>query len=170
MRKVSLHTENSAGGITGEGSTNAENSVISNCYANELELVSEIPADEDSEEPAKSGYSGGVIGADGKNKNGQKIMNTVSPENFKVIGNKKKSQYDDSVRLAPDYAFYQENILTVLNKNTISPDNPQEIYTGNFMFDKSLFGDETGGLPFPSEISDLFGKIFVEDSNGTESE
>ena len=107
---------------------------------------------------------GGVIGTDGKNKNGQKIMNTVSPENFKVIGNKKKSQYDDSVRLAPDYAFYQENILTV------SPDNPQEIYTGNFMFDKNLFGDETGGLPFPSEISDLFGKIFVEDSNGTESE
>ena len=92
-------------------------------------------------------------------------MNTVSPADLQVIGNKTVSEYDDTVRLAPAYAFYQENILTVLNKNTINPDNPKEIYTGNFMFSNDgLFGDENGNLPFPSEIADLFEKIFVEDS------
>ena len=93
-------------------------------------------------------------------------MNTVSPANLKVIGSKKISGYDDTVRLAPDYAFYQENILTVLNRNTISPDNPKEIYTGNFVFsDSGVFGDENGGLPFPEEITDLFEKIYVEEEN-----
>ena len=89
-------------------------------------------------------------------------MNTVSTADFSVIGNKKFSDYDETIRLAPDYAFYQENILTVINKNTISPDNPKEIYTGNFIFDITLFGDENGGLAFPSEISDLFEKVYVE--------
>jgi len=162
-RKIILTTEASAGGIVGESSTNAENAVISNCYANELDFKTGVYEDE---ELVKSGYSGGICGTDGKESNGHKIMNTVSPADLKVIGSKKISEYDDTVRLAPDYAFYQENILTVLNKNTISPDNPKEIYTGNFMFgDSNVFGDENGSLPFPSEIADLFEKIYVEENS-----
>lgn len=158
-RKIVLTTESSAG----ECSTNAENAVISNCYANELDFKTGVYEDE---ELVKSGYSGGICGTDGKENNGHKIMNTVSPANLKVIGSKKISGYDDTVRLAPDYAFYQENILTVLNRNTISPDNPKEIYTGNFVFsDSGVFGDENGGLPFPEEITDLFEKIDVEEEN-----
>ncbi len=165
-RKIVLNTETSAGGIAGECSTNAENAVISNCYANELDFKTGVYEDE---ELVKSGYSGGVCGTDGKENNGHKIMNTVSPANLKVIGSKKISGYDDTVRLAPDYAFYQENILTVLNRNTISPDNPKEIYTGNFVFgDSGVFGDENGGLPFPEEITDLFEKIYVEEENSDE--
>lgn len=165
-RKIVLNTETSAGGIAGECSTNAENAVISNCYANELDFKTGVYEDE---ELVKSGYSGGVCGTDGKENNGHKIMNTVSPANLKVIGSKKISDYDDTVRLAPDYAFYQENILTVLNRNTISPDNPKEIYTGNFVFsDSGVFGDENGGLPFPEEIIDLFEKIYVEEENSDE--
>lgn len=162
-RKIVFNTETSAGGIAGESSTNAENAVISNCYANELDFKTGVYEDE---ELVKSGYSGGVCGTDGKENNGHKIINTVSPANLKVIGSKKISDYDDTVRLAPDYAFYQENILTILNKNTISPDNPKEIYTGNFVFgDSSVFGDENGSLPFPEEISDLFEKIYVEENS-----
>ena len=41
-RKIVITTESSAGGIAGESSTDAENAVISNCYANELTLVSGI--------------------------------------------------------------------------------------------------------------------------------
>ncbi len=158
-RNIILTTEAAAGGIVGECSTNAENAVISNCYANELDFKTGVYEDE---KLVKSGYSGGVCGTDGKENNGHKIMNTVSPANLKVIGSKKVSDYDDTVRLAPDYAFYQENILTVLNKNTINPNNPKGIYTGNFVFDSSLFGDDSGSLAFPSEISDLFEKIYVE--------
>lgn len=158
-RKIVITTESSAGGIAGESSTDAENAVISNCYANELTLVSGIFEDN---KMIKTGYCGGIIGSDGKEKNGHKIMNTVSTADFSVIGNKKFSDYDETIRLAPDYAFYQENILTVINKNTIRPDNPKEIYTGNFIFDIALFGDENGGLAFPSEISDLFEKVYVE--------
>ena len=158
-RKIVITTESSAGGIAGESSTDAENAVISNCYANELTLVSGIFEDN---KMIKTGYCGGIIGSDGKEKNGHKIMNTVSTADFSVIGNKKFSDYDETIRLAPDYAFYQKIILTVINKNTISPDNPKEIYTGNFIFDITLFGDENGGLAFPSEISDLFEKVYVE--------
>lgn len=162
-RKIIFTTEVSAGGIAGESSTNAENAVISNCYANELDFRTGVFEDE---KLVKSGHSGGVCGTDGKENNGHKIMNTVSPANLKVIGSKKISEYDDTVRLAPDYAFYQENILTVLNKNTINPDNPKEIYTGDFVFsDSGAFGDDGGSLPFPEEIADLFEKIYVEDSN-----
>lgn len=161
-RNIVLDTETSAGGITGESSTNAENAVISNCYANELDFKTGVYEDE---KLVKSGYSGGIIGADGKENNGHKVMNTVSPADLKVIGNRSVSKYDDTVRLAPDYAFYQENILTVLNKNTINPDNPKEIYTGNFVFDGNLFGDDSGSLAFPSEIADLFEKIYKEENS-----
>ena len=161
-RNIILTAEASAGGIAGESSTDSENAVISNCYANELNFTTGVF---EENKLIKSGYSGGITGTDGKEKNGHKIMNTVSPADLQVIGNKTVSDYDDTVRLAPAYAFYQENILTVLNKNTINPDNPKEIYTGNFMFSNDgLFGDENGNLPFPSEIADLFEKIFVEDS------
>ena len=162
-RNIIFTTESAAGGIAGEISTNAENSLISNCYAHELDFKVGVY---EEDKLVKSGYSGGVCGTDGKEKNGHKIMNTVSPADMKLIGSRKISEYDDTVRLAPDYAFYQENILTVLNKNTISPDNPKEIYTGNFMFgDSSVFGDENGSLPFPSEIADLFEKIYVEENS-----
>lgn len=161
-RNISLSTENSAGGIAGESSTNAENAVISNCYANELDFTTGIYEDE---QLAKSGYSGGICGTDGKENNGHKIINTVSPADLKVIGDIKVSEYDDTVRLAPDYAFYQENILTVLNKNTINPDNPKEIYTGNFIFDGNLFGDNNGNLAFPAEITGLFEKIYLEEDS-----
>lgn len=162
-RNLIFTTEAAAGGIAGESSTNAENAVISNCYANELDFKVGVY---EEDKLVKSGYSGGICGTDGKENNGHKIMNTVSPADVKLIGSRKISEYDDTVRLAPDYAFYQENILTVLNKNTISPDNPKEIYTGNFMFgDSSIFGDENGSLPFPSEIADLFEKIYVEENS-----
>lgn len=161
-RNIVLTTESSAGGIAGESSTNAENAVISNCYANELDFKTGVYEDE---KLVKSGYSGGIIGTDGKENNSHKVMNTVSPADLKVIGNRSVSKYDDTVRLAPDYAFYQENILTVLNKNTINPDNPKEIYTGNFLFDSGLFGDDSGSLAFPSEIADLFEKIYKEENS-----
>ncbi len=160
-RNINLTTEVAVGGIVGEGSTNAESAIISNCYANELNFTVGIFDEDDV--LIKSGVSGGIIGADGNDNNGHLIMNTVSLTNFSVIGSKTKSNYDDSVRLAPDYAFYQENILTVINKNSVNPNNPQEIYTGNFTFDNALFGDETGSLPYPSEIADLFSKIYVEE-------
>ena len=162
-RNIIFSTETSAGGIVGESSTNAENAVISNCYTKELDFKVGVY---EEDKLVKSGYSGGIIGTDGKENNGHKIMNTVSPAEMKLIGSKKISEYDDTVRLAPDYAFYQENILTVLNKNTIIPDNPKEIYTGNFMFgDSSVFGDEIGSLSFPSEIADLFEKTYVEENS-----
>lgn len=162
-RKIILTAEACTGGIAGESSTDSENAVISNCYSTELDFTTGVF---EENKLVKAGYAGGITGTDGKEKNGHKIMNTVSPADLQVIGNKTVSDYDDSVRLAPAYAFYQENILTVLNKNTINPDNPKEIYTGNFMFSSNgLFGDENGNLPFPSEIADLFEKIFVEVSN-----
>lgn len=161
-RNISLNTENSAGGIAGESSTNSENAVISNCYASELDFTTGVY---EEEKLVKSGYSGGICGADGKENNGHKIMNNVSPADMKVIGSRKISEYDDTVRLAPEYAFYQENILTVLNKNTINPDNPKEIYTGNFMFNSDLFADDSGSLAFPAEIADLFEKIYVEENS-----
>ena len=93
-------------------------------------------------------------------------MNCVSHADFKVIGQKTKSAFDDTVRLAPSYAYYQENILTVLNKNTVSPVNPKEIYTGSFMFgENGVFGDDQGSLAYPKKISDLLAKTIVEENN-----
>ena len=161
-RNIILDTDLAAGGIVGEGSTNVINgAIISNCYANELSFNVGI-YDEDNS-LIKSGVSGGIMGSDGNETNGHLIMNTVSLANYSVIGSKLKSEYDDTVRIAPDYAFYQENILTVINKNSVNPKFPQEIYTGNFTFENALFGDETGSLAYPAEIADLFDKIYVED-------
>lgn len=158
-RKIVLYTEVSAGGIAGEGSTNSETGIISNCYANELDFSVGVFEDSERTDIKKLGASGGIIGTDGKEENGHQLMNTVSSSDFNAIGSRSKSSFDDSIRLAPAYAFYQENILTVLNKNTINPDKPKEIFTGCFKFgDSSVFGDESGSLAYPEVIEDLFEK------------
>lgn len=163
-RNITLKTEVSAGGIAGEASTNVETAIISNCYANELEFSVGVFSDEERTELKKSGVSGGIVGTDGKESNGHLVMNTVSLSNYNAIGNGTVSSFDDSIRLAPEYAFYQENILTVINKNTVNPDKPKEIFAGNFKFgDSSVFGDGNGSLPYPADIEDLFEKIFTEE-------
>lgn len=165
VRAVSLETEIAVGGIAGESSTNADTSLISNCYAMDLSLNAGIY---DSDGNLKmAGACGGVIGADGNENNGHAVMNTVSPAEFSVIGTKRVSSYDDTVRQAPAYAFYQENILSVLNRNSVNPKQPKEIYTGNFKFDSALFGNENGSLAFSETITDLFEKTVLtkEDEN-----
>ena len=165
-RKIILKTETSAGGIAAEGTTDAEGALISNCYSNELDFSCGEFKDAERVECIKAGTVGGMIAMDGNGHNGHTIMNCVSHADFKVIGQKSKSLYDDTVRLAPAYAYYQENILTALNKNTVSSVNPKEIYTGSFMFGESgVFGDDQGSLAYPEKISDLLTKTIVEDTN-----
>lgn len=166
VRNISLTTEIASGGIAGESSTDAQTSLISNCYVMDAALTSGIyDADGNLQ---KAGACGGVIGADGNEKNGHIVINTVSPAEFSVIGTKRISLYDETVRQAPAYAFYQENILSVLNCNTVNPNDPKEIYTGNFGFNTALFGNENGSLPFPESITGLFEKTIIseEESNG----
>lgn len=166
VRKLSLETEIAAGGIAGESSTDAETALISNCYAMEVAMKSGIyDADGNLQ---KAGACGGVIGTDGNEKNGHTVINTVSPAEFSVIGANRVSVYDETVRQAPAYAFYQENILSVLNCNTVNPNNPKEIYTGNFGFDAALFGDENGSLPFPETITGLFEKTVIVEEESDE--
>lgn len=161
-RRINLCSENSGGGIVGEGSSSASNAIISNCYANELTMNVGEFADVDRTELKKAGSAGGIIGTDGNELNGHLIMNTVSPADFLAVGKASKSKYDDSIRLAPAYAYYQENILTVINKNTINPQNPKEIFTGSFKFgDSTVFGDDSGSLPYPENIEDLFEKTVI---------
>lgn len=165
-RNIILKTETSAGGIAAEGTTDAEGAVISNCYCNELDFSCGEFKDAERVECIKGGIVGGIIAVDGSGHNGHTIMNCVAHADFKVIGQKTKSVFDDTVRLAPAYAYYQENILTVLNKNTVSPVNPKVIYTGSFMFGESgVFGDDQGSLAYPEKISDLLAKTIVEDTN-----
>lgn len=163
-RKIILNCEVAGGGIAGMGTSSAKNPIISNCYANELQFTVGI-YDSDSK-LKKSGNSGGIIGCDGNEKNGHIIMNTVSITDYNVIGNDSKSKYDNTIRIAPAYAFYQENILKVINKNTISTDNPQEIFTGDFKFGSSnVFGDKDGALPYPADIEDLFEKTIIQEES-----
>ena len=165
-RKIILKTEKAAGGIAAEGTTDAEGVAISNCYCNELDFSCGEFKDAERVECIKAGTVGGIIAVDGSGHNGHSIMNCVSHADFKVIGQKSKSLYDDTVRLAPAYAYYQENILTVLNKNTVSPLNPKEIYTGSFMFgENGVFGDDQGSLAYPEKISDLLVKTIAEENN-----
>lgn len=166
MRNIILKTETAAGGIAAEGTTDAEGAVISNCYCNELDFSCGEFKDAERVECIKAGIVGGIIAVDGSGHNGHTIMNCVSHADFKVIGQKSKSLFDETVRLAPAYAYYQENILTVLNKNTVNPVNPKEIYTGSFMFgENGVFGDNQGSLTYPKKISDLLAKTIVEDTN-----
>ncbi len=162
-RNIILSSEVAGGGIVGEGSTNAETAMITNCYANELNLT--IGEYDEDGVLLKAGIAGGIIGCDGVESNGHYVSNTVSLANLSVIGKKTVSNFDETVRLAPDYAYYQQNILTVLNANSIHPDAPKAIFTGNFEFgDSTVFGDETGGsLAYPAEIADLFQKTIVEE-------
>lgn len=158
-RRITLHTEMSAGGIAGESSSGTEDAIISNCYANELGFSVGVFADSERTELKKAGVSGGIIGTDGNEEYGHLIKATVSPVELPVVGNQKVSDYDDTVRLAPDYAFYQTNILSILNQNTIHPDKPKEIFTGNFKFGiNAVFGDDNGSLAYPTEIEDLIEK------------
>ncbi len=162
-RNIILKTETAAGGIAAEGTTDAEGALISNCYCNELDFSCGEFKDAERVECIKAGTVGGMIAVDGSGHNGHTIMNCVSLADFKVIGQKTKSAFDDTVRLAPAYAYYQENILTVLNKNTVSPVNPKEIYTGSFMFgENGVLGDDQGSLAHPEKISDLLAKTIAE--------
>ena len=157
-----LSAEVATGGIAGEGGTNAQNAVISNCYANKLQCTcGEFNAENVL---IKAGAIGGIIGSDNSSSHGHLITNTVSMTEHPILGKKIKSSYDDTVRQAPDYAFYQENILTVLNKNTVHPSNPKEIFTGSFTFaHDGSFGDENGALAFPSGLKDLLPKTINEE-------
>lgn len=167
-RNVILRTETMAGGIAGEGGTDAADAVISNCYANELDFSCGTFEDETREKLIKAGTVGGIIAADGSGRNGHIITSCVDHADYPVIGKANRSTFDDTVRQAPSFAFYQQNILTVLNRNTVSPNNPKEIYTGSFMFGESgEFGDETGNLPYPEAICDLFINTVITDQGGS---
>ncbi len=158
-----MQSELSAGGIVGEGSTNSENALISNCYAKSLSFDVGVYR---KNEKIKEGAVGGILGTDGSEKNGHLIMNCVSPSDYNIIGTRTVSRFDDTVRLAPDYAYYQPNIQTIINKNTVHPGNPKDIFTGSFKFDGSYFADEGGAIAYPAEIESLFVKTLREGQNG----
>ena len=166
-RNIILQSEVSGGGIAGEAATDAEGAMISNCYANELNFSVGVYEDEERQTLLKAGQVGGIIGTDGKEQHGHSVTGCVSSVDFPVIGGKSVSAYDDTVRLAPAYAFYQENILSVINRNSVYPDDPKEIFTGSFRFgNAAVFGDDTGALPYPETIEDLFEKTRTEENYG----
>ncbi|MBR3631447.1 MAG: hypothetical protein IKN55_13390 [Oscillospiraceae bacterium] len=166
-RNIILQSEVSGGGIAGEAATDAEGAMISNCYANELNFSVGVYEDEERQTLLKAGQVGGIIGTDGKEQHGHTVTGCVSSVDFPVIGGKSVSAYDDTVRLAPAYAFYQENILSVINRNSVYPDDPKEIFTGSFRFgNAAVFGDDTGALPYPETIEDLFEKTRTEENYG----
>ena len=154
-----LKSEVSSGGIIGEGGADSEHPIISNCYSKKMTLDAGVYK---NSEKVKDGVVGGIIGADGNEKNGHYITNCVSPSEYRIIGTRISSNYDDTVRLAPDYAFYQDSIKTVINKNTIHPDAPKDIFTGSFQFNESYFKDDSGSLAYPAEIEELFEKTWEE--------
>ena len=166
VRNFSGLVENVAGGIVGESSTNAEHALISNNYATGLYLSVGIFEDIERNMPIKLGISGGIIGADGNETNGHLVTNSVSIADYAVIGQKTSSAYDDTVRLAPHYAFGQAGILDVLNRNTVHPSNPETvIFTGSFMFaDDGRNTDENGSCPLPNSIVDLLGLFYDEEA------
>ena len=162
VRGFTAFVETSAGGIAGEGTTNVEHALISNCYTTNLDLVAGIFENNDRTKPIKLGRAGGIIGTDGNDNNGHLIMNSVSDSLYLVIGSPRKSTFDGTVRLAPAYAYYQAGILDVLNRNTVHPDNPGEIFTGGFMFaEDERNSDDNGAYPFPSQIAELFVKTVI---------
>ena len=162
VRNLNFASEVSCGGIVGEGGTNVKNAVISNSYCKGAIFYCGVY--DNNGQLSKAGSVGGVIGIDGKSKFGHKISNTVTPADLDVIGSKINSKYDDSVRLAPDYAYFQDNIKLVINANTVDPDDPKEIYTGDFMFSTpDVFGEsENGSLAYPSSIDDILTRIATE--------
>ena len=61
--------------------------------------------------------------------------------------------------------------MTVINKNTITPKKPKEIFTGSFkLSDNSVFGDDSGALAYRTEIEDLFEKTITENETNTTAE
>lgn len=166
-RNVLLTVEKAAGGILGSGGCSVKDgAVISNCYANELDLTAGV-SDKDGK-LVKPGITGGVIGSD-DGIYAHYVMNTVSPANLKVIGKKDKSSYDNTVRTAPAYAYYQTSILNIINASSANPNSPKEMFTGEFEFgDAKVFGSDTGSLAYPASISDLFEKTVVKTSETTE--
>lgn len=149
-----IRSEYSAGGIAGEATTNAADSIISNCYTHNLTFSA---GTKENNVIKKTGFNGGIIGTDGQESNGHTVINTVSPADYKCIENALKSKHDESIRIAPPYAFYQSTILTVLNANSVVPKKPNEIFTGNFVIDGNM-SDDSGNLAYPETISDLLGK------------
>ena len=156
---ASMQSELAAGGITGEASTNAEHAMISNCYTKTLAF--DVGVYQNTEK-VKAGAVGGIVGTDGNEKCGHLIMNCVSPSDYAVIGSRTLSRFDDTMRLAPDYAFYQENILSVINRNAVHPDMPKDIFTGSFKFDSSHFTNNGNAVAYPAEIEDLFANTIEE--------
>lgn len=167
-RNILLDVEKAAGGIVGSGGSNAKTgSVISNCYANELDLKAGV-RNEDKTKIIKKGIIGGIIGSD-DGMHAHHIMNTVSPIALKVIGQKTQSSYDDSVRTAPEDAFYQYGILNVINPSSTNPDDPRVMFTGSFLFgEENLFGSDLGGLPYPKQLTDLIEKAIDKSNTDTE--
>ena len=161
-RMIWFNNEVAAGGIAGVGSSDAPNPVISNCYAKQMYFNCGDYSKDSEHTIIKEGICGGIIGTDNGLKNGHLVTNTVSVAEKLVIGKKVKSTFDNTVRQAPDHAFYQANIITVINKNTVS--NDKEIFTGIFKFgDAEVFGDENGALSYPETIEDLFEKTLMEE-------
>ena len=160
VRSFTAHTENSAGGIVGEASTDAENAMISNSYATDIDLRIGIFADKERTTALKLGTSGGVVGSDGNDSNGHIIVNTVSPVGLGVIGAERVSAFDDTVRLAPQHAFTQSGMLEVVNRNAVHPNVPGVIFTGTFMFaEDARNSNDTGAFPFPEGISESLLRI-----------
>jgi hypothetical protein len=157
VRNFGATTEISAGGIIGVGSSNAENAVISNCYATELSLLAGEYADEQRKELLHLGYTGGIIAVDGTDDYGHYVTNSVSVSPYFVTGKKSKSTFSDTVMIAPANAFYLQSILNVINAGSIIPDNNenQELFTGDFIFQADINFDDTGSLPFQSQITNL---------------
>lgn len=148
--------ESAAGGIAGEGGTDARDAIISNAYAAGLAFKVGIYEDGKLITP---GVAGGVIGADGREQYGHAVANAVSPAEYPVIGQANRSSYDSTVRLAPANAFYQTGILEVLNRNTVTPNNPGVIFTGGFLFaEDNRNSDGQGRLPYPAELGGLLEK------------
>ena len=160
---ASMQSELAAGGIAGEASTNAEHAMISNCYTKTLSF--DVGVYQNTEK-VKDGAVGGIVGTDGNESNGHLIMNCVSPSDNAVIGSRTLSRFDDTVRLAPDYAFYQENILSVINRNAVHPDAAKEIFTGSFKFDSNHFTNNGNAVAYPVEIEALFANTIEEGQDG----
>ena len=152
-RNISLASEVACGGIAGEATSNKKNAAISNCYTKSLSFYCGVFNEENV--ALELGSTGSLIGSDGSELYGHTATNNVVSDSYDAIGKKTKSKYDETLRLAPDFAFYQENILNVLNTNSVDKENPKEIYTGNFKFG-TAFGDDNRNLAYPTEVEDLF--------------
>lgn len=157
---ATLESEYAAGGIAGEGTSSAKGMLISNCYSFRSLINS---GTRENGYIKKSGFNGGIIGYDGQQSNGHAIMNCVAQTEYKCIGSASKSKANDTVRLAPEFAYYQNTILNVLNTNSIDANNPSDIFTGTFAIDGNLFVD--GNLAYPKSISGMLKKI---NANNTE--